>query len=133
MPIVRIQMEAAARGDAWQHGRSLRCVLRNDWEKSATEAVNDIMPALLNYLKRQELDEVRFTVLHPGGPRIIEDAERGLGVDQAPGIEDRAKVNRHTWATLREKGNLGGVGVLAVLARTHDDPPPTGPAACCSG
>ncbi|WP_406834921.1 PhlD [Streptomyces sp. AHU1] len=100
--------------------------LHFDSEKSAINAVTDIMPALLNYLKEQEIDDIQFTVLHPGGPRIIEDAERGLGLDQRNGLEDSAKVTRHTWATLREEGNLGGVGVLAVLARTHDDPPADG-------
>ncbi|MER7688258.1 PhlD [Streptomyces sp. NPDC097610] len=100
--------------------------LHFDSEKSATEAVNDIMPALRRHLEQQALDEIGFTVLHPGGPRIIEDAERGLGLDQTPGLEDKAKVTRHTWAAMREDGNLGGVGVLTVLARTHEDPPTDG-------
>ncbi|WP_053725202.1 hypothetical protein [Streptomyces sp. WM6378] len=36
------------------------------------------------------------------------------------------KLTRHAWATLREQGNLGGVAVMAVLSRTHDDPPADG-------
>ncbi|MET9393726.1 PhlD [Streptomyces sp. NPDC006624] len=100
--------------------------LHFDSERSATEAVSDIMPALHGHLSEQRLEQVEFTVLHPGGPRIIEDAERGLGIDQEPGLEDKAKVTRHTWSTMREDGNLGGVGVLSVLCRTHDDPPADG-------
>ncbi|MFE9768191.1 hypothetical protein ACFYPC_27355 [Streptomyces sp. NPDC005808] len=82
------------------------------------------MPALHKYLSEQGLHRVEFTVLHPGGPRIIEDAERGLGL--YPAAEGQAKPTRHSWATLHEHANLGGVGVLAVLARTHDDPPADG-------
>ncbi|WP_406840938.1 hypothetical protein ACICHK_40265 [Streptomyces sp. AHU1] len=75
------------------------------------------------YLEEQKLDDVQFTVPHPSDPRVIEDAERGLGLDQTNSIEDSAKTTRHTWTTLREEGNLGGVGVLVGLARTHDGPP----------
>ncbi|GHG13714.1 hypothetical protein ACFFSH_30995 [Streptomyces filamentosus] len=35
-------------------------------------------------------------------------------------------MTRHTWSTMREDGNLGGVGVLSVLSRTHDAPPADG-------
>ncbi|MGW0335535.1 PhlD [Streptomyces sp. NPDC003011] len=107
-------------------GRLDAAGLHFDSERSATAAINDVMPELRRYLTRQNFGEVEFTVLHPGGPRIINDAERGLGVDQDPELDDKAKVTRHSWASLREEGNLGGVAVLAVLARTHDDPPPHG-------
>ncbi|MFE6946550.1 PhlD [Streptomyces chartreusis] len=100
--------------------------LHFDSEKSATAAIRDVMPALRRFLEQQDLETVEFTVLHPGGPRIIQDAEQELGVDQEPGLDDKAKMTRHSWASLREEGNLGGVAVLAVLARTHDDPPTDG-------
>ncbi len=100
--------------------------LHFDSEKSATAAIRDVMPALRRYLAQQAMSDVEFTVLHPGGPRIILDAEQGLGIDQEPGLADKAKVTRHSWASLREEGNLGGVAVLAVLSRTHDDPPADG-------
>ncbi|TQE33033.1 PhlD [Streptomyces ipomoeae] len=100
--------------------------LHFDSERSATAAISDVMPALHRFLAQQDLDEVEFTVLHPGGPRIILDAERGLGLDQDPDLDDKDKVTRHSWASMREEGNLGGVAVLAVLARTHDDPPADG-------
>ncbi|GGS25932.1 polyketide synthase [Streptomyces aureoverticillatus] len=95
-------------------------------DKSAVQAINDVMPALLTYLDEQDLTGLEFTVLHPGGPRIIEDAARGLAIDQAPQLEDQDRMTRHSWTTLREDGNLGGVGVLAVLSRTHADPPADG-------
>jgi predicted naringenin-chalcone synthase len=107
-------------------GRLDAAGLHFDSEKSATAAIADLMPALHGFLSQQDLEEVEFTVLHPGGPRIILDAERGLGVDQLPDLDDKEKVTRHSWASLREDGNLGGVAVLAVLARTHDDPPADG-------
>ncbi|MCG7202311.1 type III polyketide synthase [Streptomyces arenae] len=100
--------------------------LHFDSEKSATAAIVDLMPALHRFLAQQELRDVEFTVLHPGGPRIILDAEAGLGIDQEPGLDGKAKKTRHSWASLREEGNLGGVAVLSVLARTHDDPPADG-------
>ncbi|MFF7205362.1 PhlD [Streptomyces sp. NPDC008141] len=97
--------------------------LHFDSEKSAVTAVNDVAPALLAHLQRQQLDQIDFAVLHPGGPRILEDAETALGIDRGLQADDKAKLSRHAWATLRENGNLGGPAVLAVLARTHQDPP----------
>ncbi len=35
-------------------------------------------------------------------------------------------LSSHAWSTLREDGNLGGPAVLAVLTRTHSDPPASG-------
>ncbi|MGW1363039.1 PhlD [Streptomyces chartreusis] len=97
--------------------------LHFDSEKSATTAIRDVMPALRRFLEQQDLETVEFMILHPGGPRIIQDTEQELGIDQEPGLDEKAKTTRHSWASLREEGNLGGVAVLAVLARTHDDPP----------
>ncbi|MET9083202.1 PhlD [Streptomyces sp. NPDC004237] len=107
-------------------GRLDQAGLHFDSEKSATAAIGDIMPDLRRFLAQQDLKDVEFTVLHPGGPRIIVDAETGLNIDQEPGLDDKAKATRHSWASLREEGNLGGVAVLSVLARTHDDPPAHG-------
>ncbi|MEU6355967.1 PhlD [Streptomyces sp. NPDC047072] len=107
-------------------GRLDQTGLHFDSEKSATAAIRDIMPELRRFLAQQDLHDVEFAVLHPGGPRIILDVEAGLNIDQEPGVDDKAKVTRHSWASLREEGNLGGVAVLSVLARTHDDPPADG-------
>lgn len=62
-------------------------------------------------------------LIHPGGPRILHDAAAGLGLAEA--------ALRHSWNSLRERGNLGGSAVLDVLARTHDDPPTSVTKACC--
>lgn len=107
-------------------GRLDQAGLHFDSEKSATAAIGDVMPELRRFLAQQELRDVEFTVLHPGGPRIIRDAAAGLNIDQGPDLDDKTKVTRHSWASLREEGNLGGVAVLSVLARTHDDPPAHG-------
>ncbi|WP_260868019.1 PhlD [Streptomyces sp. SAJ15] len=94
--------------------------------KAATESTTDVMPALHEFLDRAGIDTPEFVAVHPGGPRIIADAERGLGIDQEPGVDDEAKMTRHSWASLRQRGNLGGVAILDVLARTYDDPPAEG-------
>lgn len=109
-------------------GRLDHSGLHFDSDEDALRAVNDVMPALLAHLEEQHLhlDQLQFVALHPGGPRILVDAERGLGIDQEPGLDDKAKMTRHSWSTLREDGNLGGVGVLSVLSRTHDDAPDDG-------
>ncbi|MFC8076717.1 PhlD [Streptomyces sp. NPDC057307] len=95
-------------------------------DKSATDSVNDTMPALRDHLGQQGLREIEFAVVHPGGPRIIEDVALGLGIDQAPDIEDKDRLTRHSWTTLRQVGNLGGVSVLNVLSLTHTAPPADG-------
>ncbi|MFJ4834429.1 PhlD [Streptomyces sp. NPDC088747] len=95
-------------------------------DRSATESVNDTMPALREHLVQQRLHEVEFAIVHPGGPRIIEDVALGLGIDRATDLDDKERLTRHSWATLRQVGNLGGVSVLNVLARTHEDPPADG-------
>ncbi|MER7666701.1 hypothetical protein [Streptomyces sp. NPDC096193] len=95
--------------------------LHFDSETTATQAVNDLMPALQLYLKQQNLEQPDFVVLHPGGPRILHDLETGLNIEQP---DPSGGLSRHAWATLQEDGNLGGPAVLAVLARTHQTPPP---------
>ncbi|WP_327359634.1 PhlD [Streptomyces sp. NBC_01304] len=100
--------------------------LHFDSTKAAVAATSDVMPALTAYLAQRGLHTPDFAVIHPGGPRIIDDAARGLGLDQDTGLEDKQRIARHSWASLREEGNLGGVAVLSVLSRTHDDPPADG-------
>lgn len=55
-------------------------------------------------------------VAHPGGPKILDAMARAL--DAPDGAFD------HTWASLREAGNLSSASVLHVLERTLADPPP---------
>jgi predicted naringenin-chalcone synthase len=55
-----------------------------------------------------------FFVAHHGGPAILERSAGVLGCDR--------EALRHSWDSLRERGNMSSVSVLDVLARTLDDP-----------
>ena len=62
---------------------------------------------------------VDWAVIHPGAPGIVTDVATGLGLDPD-------KDGRHSLASLRESGNLGGGAINDVLRRTYDDPPAPG-------
>jgi len=62
--------------------------------------------------------DVSTWICHPGGPRVIEAVEKGLGL---PG-----DALDHTRKSLRSNGNLSSVSVLDVLAANMADPPPAG-------
>ncbi|WKK23394.1 PhlD [Streptomyces olivoreticuli] len=98
-------------------GRLDEAGLHFDSTRAAAEATGEVMPALGAWLKtvQEPPAEPQWAVVHPGGPRVLDDTARGLGVD--------AKMLRHSWDSLAENGNLGGVAVLDVLARTYEDPP----------
>ncbi|KNB50995.1 PhlD [Streptomyces caatingaensis] len=81
-------------------------------------AAAEVMAPLLRWLERQGGRHPEWTAVHAGGPRILEDAARELRVED--------KVLRHSWDSLEECGNLGGVSVLDVLARTYREPPEPG-------
>ncbi|WP_329126135.1 PhlD [Streptomyces sp. NBC_01353] len=87
-----------------------------DSTKEALSAADDVLPAVLDWLRPHPA--VDFAAIHPGSPRIITDTATALGLD------DRAA--RHSFTTLADEGNLGGVSVLRVLERTHAEPPPAG-------
>lgn len=55
------------------------------------------------------LERVRFPIFHPGGPRVIEAVEAGLGLP--PGIAADSR------AVMAEVGNLSSASVLFVLDR----------------
>lgn len=63
-------------------------------------------------------EDVSTWVCHPGGPRVIEAVEKGLGL---PG-----DALDHTRKSLRNNGNLSSVSVLDVLGANMADPPPAG-------
>uniref|UniRef100_UPI003F495281 PhlD n=1 Tax=Streptomyces sp. CA-141956 TaxID=3240051 RepID=UPI003F495281 len=90
--------------------------LHFDSTKAALTAADDVLPALLKWLGPDRI--VDWAAIHPGSPRIILDTAAALGLD--------AHDARHSTSTLAEEGNLGGVSVLRVLERTHDDPPHDG-------
>ncbi|SNT34016.1 PhlD [Actinacidiphila glaucinigra] len=89
--------------------------LHFDSTKKAARAAVDTLPLLQEWMGPWQPD---WAVVHPGGPRIITDMAAGIGlVPQAAW---------HSVDSLREVGNLGGVAVLDVLARTPTDPPVNG-------
>jgi predicted naringenin-chalcone synthase len=59
-----------------------------------------------------------FIIPHPGGPRVIAGLASGLGLDHS--------LFRHAEMSLGEIGNVGGVSLLDVAARTFDEPPREG-------
>lgn len=63
-------------------------------------------------------EDVSTWICHPGGPRVIEAVEKGLGL---PG-----DALDHTRKSLRDNGNLSSVSVLDVLAANLADPPSAG-------
>ena len=62
-------------------------------------------------------DAVGAWIAHPGGPRVLEAFERGLGLQRS----DLAR----SWRSLEAAGNLSSSSVLHVLADSLDQPPGT--------
>lgn len=89
--------------------------LHFDSTRKAATAAGDALPYITDWLGDRQPE---WAIIHPGGPRIIDDVVTGIGLDE--------KAGRHSHASLAENGNLGGVAALDVLARTHDDPPAPG-------
>ncbi|MEU9703040.1 PhlD [Streptomyces sp. NPDC047981] len=87
-----------------------------DSTKDALTAADDVLPTVLDWLGPDHT--VDFAAVHPGSPRIITDTATALGLDATSTV--------HSFATLSEEGNLGGVSILRVLERTHTTPPPAG-------
>ncbi|MFG2532764.1 PhlD [Streptomyces sp. NPDC048516] len=86
-----------------------------DSTRAATEAPGDAMPALVEWLKGRDATNPDWTVVHAGGPAILTAAQQGLDLTDTQ--------LAHSRASLREVGNLGGISVLDVLARTYASPP----------
>ncbi|MDT9687301.1 PhlD [Streptomyces sp. P9(2023)] len=84
-----------------------------DSTKAALSAADDVLPTVLDWIGPDRPAE--FAAIHPGSPRIISDTAAALGLDDT--------AARHSFTTLAEEGNLGGVSILRVLERTHADPP----------
>jgi alkylresorcinol/alkylpyrone synthase len=71
----------------------------------------ELRPALDGFLERHGLELASFAgfLFHPGGRKILETAEEVLGV----GRERFA----HSWAVLRDYGNMSSATALFVLER----------------
>ncbi|WP_424917837.1 PhlD [Streptomyces sp. wa1064] len=87
-----------------------------DSGKEATTASQRAMPYLTEWLDGRP---VEWAAVHPGGPGIISGTLTGLGLDAAT-------AGRHARDSLAG-GNLGGVALLDVLARTMADGAVEGP------
>jgi len=55
------------------------------------------------------LDDIRFMVSHPGGPKVLKAIEQVMGGKPLTG---------HSWESLKDNGNMSSVSVLDVLRRT---------------
>ncbi|WP_405793430.1 PhlD [Streptomyces sp. NBC_01506] len=83
--------------------------LHFDSGPDAKTAAGRVLPHLAGWLDGRP---VEWAAVHPGGPAIIRGTLAGLGLDP-----DTAGT--HSFASLA-RGNLGGVALLDVLARTLD-------------
>lgn len=63
-----------------------------------------------------DIANLDFYVIHAGGPRILDDLSRFLGVD--------SKKFRHSWSTLTECGNIASAVVLEALRRLFEEEEP---------
>ena len=87
-------------------------VLSGDVPKIVTEYVKPNIGDFLSASKCS-LSDVSFMVSHPGGPKVL---------DKISEISDRSPEEfKHSWSSLREKGNMSSVSVLHVLEKTIAD------------
>ncbi len=98
-------------------GDGFRIILSAD---VATVAEKYLGEDVREFLSDYGLDtsDVACWICHPGGPRVIEAVENGLGLT--------ADALNRTRNSLRDNGNLSSVSVLDVLRDTLAEPPPPG-------
>ncbi|MFD0207399.1 MULTISPECIES: type III polyketide synthase [Saccharothrix] len=60
-----------------------------------------------------DVADLDFYIIHAGGPRILDDLSKFLGVDRT--------AFRHSWATLTEHGNIASAVVLDALRRLFEE------------
>jgi 1,3,6,8-tetrahydroxynaphthalene synthase len=60
-----------------------------------------------------DVGSLDFYIIHAGGPRILDDLSKFLGVDP--------RKFRHSWATLTEYGNIASAVVLDALRRLFEE------------
>jgi alkylresorcinol/alkylpyrone synthase len=73
---------------------------------------SEIRPIMEAFLDRDELTiaDINHWLVHPGGPRVIEALQDGLG------LPDEALTL--SWETLEEVGNVSSASVLVILDKT---------------
>ena len=75
-------------------------------------AQSEVRPSMEAFLGRHQLTiaDIDHWLVHPGGPRVIEALEDGLGLPQ--------KALSLSWETLAEVGNISSASVLVILDKT---------------
>ncbi|PRC48392.1 type III polyketide synthase, partial [Mycobacterium sp. ITM-2017-0098] len=63
-------------------------------------------------------EDISTWVCHPGGPKVLEAIQSAVNLP--------ADALRHSWDSMRERGNISSASVLDVLTRTAADPPAPG-------
>jgi alkylresorcinol/alkylpyrone synthase len=78
----------------------------------ASLAHSEVRPSMEAFLSRHDLTipEINHWLVHPGGPRVIQALEDGLG------LPDEALTL--SWETLAEAGNISSASVLVILDKT---------------
>ena len=81
----------------------------------ASLAQSEVRPSMETFLGKHNLTiaDIDHWLVHPGGPRVIQALEDGLG------LPDEALTL--SWDCLAEAGNLSSVSVLLILDRTMRD------------
>ncbi len=84
-------------------------VLSGDVPKIVEEKVR---PNLTDFLAGNKLtvSDINFMVSHPGGPKVLDKLSEVSG--------KQPEEFRHSWTSLREKGNMSSVSVLHVMEKT---------------
>ncbi|MFI1203440.1 hypothetical protein ACH4VR_29085 [Streptomyces sp. NPDC020883] len=89
-------------------------------DKRAPKATAEIIPKVIEWMKREGIPDPEWVALHPGSAPIIRVMAKAFGID--PDVNGMA---RHSYRSLKG-GNKGGAAVMEVLAFTCDDPPAEG-------
>jgi alkylresorcinol/alkylpyrone synthase len=99
----------------WSIGaHGFRIVLSPDVPVIARERVPADVDAFLRRHRLARADVARW-IAHPGGPKVLEALQHGLGVDR-----ERLELS---WQCLADAGNLSSASVLMILERTLRERP----------
>lgn len=77
--------------------------------------IEEVKPNLKEFLFENKITttDINFMVSHPGGPKVLEKLSEVFEKDP--------EEFKHSWESLREKGNMSSVSVLHVLEKTIQD------------
>lgn len=91
-------------------------VLSGDVPKIVVEQVK---PNLQEFLANNKMasSDINFMISHPGGPKVLDKLSEVSG--------RKPEEFKHSWDSLREKGNMSSVSVLHVMEKTILDQRPS--------